>query len=188
MLIHHGVMGTLDPSAVFDTRAARAHPWAWAGLHALFVALAGVAGVTAWGLNERVRERMRDVQRQLEQLGLTDALTGLGNRRQLMGDIERLLDEGRPAALAIFDLDGFKEYNDRFGHPAGDALLVRLTAALHAVGRRDGKRLSPRRRRVLRPRRDRAPRCPGAAPGRVDRAASARAARASASPPPAAWR
>jgi diguanylate cyclase (GGDEF)-like protein len=123
-------MGTLDPSAVFDTAAARAHPWAWAGLHALFVALAGVAGVTAWGLNERVRERMRDVQRQLEHLGLTDALTGLGNRRQLMGDVERLLQEGRPSALAIFDLDGFKEYNDRFGHPAGDALLVRLTSAL----------------------------------------------------------
>ena len=130
VLIHHGVMGTIDPSAVFDTRAARAHPWTWAGIHALFVALAGVAGVTAWGLNERVRDRMREVQRQLEHLGLTDALTGLGNRRQLMGDIERLLDEGRPAALAIFDLDGFKEYNDRFGHPAGDALLVRLTAAL----------------------------------------------------------
>ncbi len=132
VLIHHGIMGTIDPNAVFDTAAARANPWAWAGLHALFVALAGVAGVTAWGLNERVRERMRDVQRELEQLGHTDALTGLGNRRRLMGDIERLLNEGRPAALAIFDLDGFKEYNDRFGHPAGDALLVRLTAALHA--------------------------------------------------------
>ena len=130
VLIHHGVMGTLDPSAVFDTRAAQEHPWAYAGLHALFVALAGVAGVTAWGLNERVRDRMRDVQRQLEHLGLTDALTGLGNRRQLMGDVQRLLDDGRPAALAIFDLDGFKEYNDRFGHPAGDALLVRLTSAL----------------------------------------------------------
>ena len=73
---------------------------------------------------------MREVQRQLEHLGLTDALTGLGNRRQLMGDVQRLLDDGRPAALAIFDLDGFKEYNDRFGHPAGDALLVRLTSAL----------------------------------------------------------
>jgi len=130
VLIHHGIMGTIDPNAVFDTAAARANPWAWAGLHALFVALAGVAGVAAWGLNERVRERMRDVQRQLEHLGHTDALTGLGNRRQLMGDMEGLIEEGRPAALAIFDLDGFKEYNDRFGHPAGDALLVRLTAAL----------------------------------------------------------
>ena len=134
VLIHHGVMGTLDPSAVFDTRAAQEHPWTWAGIHALFVTLAGAAGVTAWGLNERVRDRMREAQRQLEVLGLTDPLTGLGNRRQLMGDIERLIDEGRPAALAIFDLDGFKEYNDRFGHPAGDALLVRLTTALqHAV-------------------------------------------------------
>jgi len=130
VLIHHGVMGTIDPRAVFDTASARRHPWAWAGLHALFVALAGAAGVTAWGLNERVRDRMRDVQRQLEHLGLTDPLTGLGNRRQLMGDIERLLEEGRPAALAIFDLDGFKEYNDRFGHPAGDALLVRLSSTL----------------------------------------------------------
>jgi diguanylate cyclase (GGDEF)-like protein len=96
------------------------------------VALAGAAGVTAWGLNERVRERMREAQRQLEHLGMTDPLTGLGNRRRLMGDVARLIDEGRPAALAIFDLDGFKEYNDRFGHPAGDALLVRLTAALRA--------------------------------------------------------
>jgi len=130
VLIHHGIMGTIDPRAVFDTASARRNPWAWAGLHALFVALAGVAGVTAWGLNERVRDRMRDVQRQLEHLGLTDPLTGLGNRRQLTGDIERLLEEGRPAALAIFDLDGFKEYNDRFGHPAGDALLVRLSSTL----------------------------------------------------------
>jgi diguanylate cyclase (GGDEF)-like protein len=130
VLIHHGIMGTIDPRAVFDTAAARRNPWAWAGLHALFVALAGVAGVTAWGLNERVRDRMRDVQRQLEHLGLTDALTGLGNRRQLMSDVQRVLEQGRPAALAIFDLDGFKEYNDRFGHVAGDALLARLSSAL----------------------------------------------------------
>jgi diguanylate cyclase (GGDEF)-like protein len=133
VLIHHGVMGTLDPRAVFDTPSAWRNPWAWAGLHALFVALAGAAGVTAWGLNERVRERMREAQRQLALLGLTDPLTALGNRRQLMGDLERLIEGGRPAALAIFDLDGFKEYNDRFGHPAGDALLVRLTAALAAA-------------------------------------------------------
>jgi hypothetical protein len=107
VLIHHGVMGTLDPSAVFDTPAARAHPWTWAGIHALFISVAGAAGVTAWGLNERVRDRMREVQRQLEHLGLTDSLTGLGNRRQLIGDIERLIAAGRPASLTIFDLDGF---------------------------------------------------------------------------------
>ena len=169
VLIHHGVMGTIDPSAVFDTRAAQEHPWAYAGLHALFVALAGVAGVTAWGLNERVRDRMRDVQRQLEHLGLTDALTGLGNRRQLMGDVQRLLDDGRPAALAIFDLDGFKEYNDRFGHPAGDALLVRLDVGVGGVRGRDRERLPPRWRRVLRPGRRGGQQRAGSAAGGVDR-------------------
>jgi diguanylate cyclase (GGDEF)-like protein len=130
VLIHHGVMGTIDPRAVFDSQREWRDPWAWAALHALFVALAGAAGVTAWGLNERVRDGMREAQRQLEVIGLTDPLTGLGNRRRLMNDVEEAIADGRDSALAIFDLDGFKEYNDRFGHPAGDSLLVRLTAVL----------------------------------------------------------
>jgi two-component system cell cycle response regulator len=61
---------------------------------------------------------------------LTDALTGLGNRRHLMVDLERRCSEEGlrdPFDLVLFDLDGFKLYNDRFGHPAGDALLVRLS-------------------------------------------------------------
>jgi diguanylate cyclase (GGDEF)-like protein len=59
---------------------------------------------------------------------LTDALTGLGNRRSLMRDIEYRLghDSGDTFVLAMFDLDGFKIYNDIFGHLAGDALLTRL--------------------------------------------------------------
>jgi two-component system, cell cycle response regulator len=70
---------------------------------------------------------------------LSDALTGLGNRRALM----RRLDEhfaarsGDPSLLLLFDLDGFKAYNDTFGHGAGDALLQRLGGRLRAsVGSR----------------------------------------------------
>ncbi len=72
---------------------------------------------------------------------LTDALTGLGNRRALTVELERRLSRATiaPFVLALFDLDGFKHYNDTYGHPAGDALLIRLasdlTASLGAAGR-----------------------------------------------------
>ena len=61
----------------------------------------------------------------------TDPLTGLGNRRRLALDVEHGLDhEGPSRVLALFDLNGFKHYNDTFGHPAGDALLARLGRSL----------------------------------------------------------
>ena len=65
----------------------------------------------------------------------TDPLTGLGNRRALAATLAGRL-ESSPATsmvLALFDLDGFKSYNDRFGHAAGDALLQRLASGLGAV-------------------------------------------------------
>jgi two-component system, cell cycle response regulator len=71
---------------------------------------------------------------------LTDALTGLSNRRRLMLDLDREVlyaSPDSPCALILFDLDGFKQYNDRFGHPVGDALLARLGRKLStAVGER----------------------------------------------------
>ncbi len=67
---------------------------------------------------------------------LTDALTGLPNRRKLLLDLQDELDRARSGErrmLALFDLNGFKDYNDTFGHPAGDALLSRLAAKLVAA-------------------------------------------------------
>ena len=55
---------------------------------------------------------------------VTDALTGLGNRRRLLADLDAAPERGRVLVLA--DLNGFKRYNDTFGHLAGDALLSRL--------------------------------------------------------------
>lgn len=70
---------------------------------------------------------------QLREQVLTDALTGLGNRRRLTSDLSHTLQravDGRRAMLLLFDLDGFKNYNDTFGHLAGDALLARMGAKL----------------------------------------------------------
>jgi two-component system cell cycle response regulator len=65
---------------------------------------------------------------------LTDALTGLPNRRAFMEALDHALEgEVEPRLLALFDLDGFKRYNDAYGHPAGDALLTRLSGALNDV-------------------------------------------------------
>ncbi len=67
---------------------------------------------------------------------LTDSLTGLANRRAFMEELERGLEggaEAEPQMLALFDLDGFKRYNDAYGHPAGDALLQRLSGDLSDV-------------------------------------------------------
>jgi two-component system cell cycle response regulator len=62
---------------------------------------------------------------------LTDALTGLPNRRAFIESLDHALaGEVEPRLLALFDLDGFKRYNDAYGHPAGDALLTRLSGAL----------------------------------------------------------
>jgi two-component system, cell cycle response regulator len=77
------------------------------------------------------RDRVRLLAASQEE-ALSDALTGLGNRRRFVSDVEAILGEegSDPVSLTVFDLDGFKTYNDSFGHAAGDALLGRVASRL----------------------------------------------------------
>jgi diguanylate cyclase (GGDEF)-like protein len=92
-----------------------------------------------------VREigRRARAEESLEQLATTDALTGLTNRRKFdaMIDIEwrRALRQGTPVALLMIDADHFKSYNDRFGHLAGDQMLVGIGGCIAASVRRAGE-------------------------------------------------
>jgi diguanylate cyclase (GGDEF)-like protein len=85
------------------------------------------------GRREVLREAEHGV---LSRAALEDSLTGLSNRRKLAQDLDRELaaaTASTPLALVLLDLDGFKLYNDAFGHPAGDVLLARLGQRLRAA-------------------------------------------------------
>jgi diguanylate cyclase (GGDEF)-like protein len=107
--------------------------------HPLNIVAVSLAGATIVAVIVRTAMTFRENTRILGQMrahAVTDALTGLGNRRRLLVDLERALTAGsgsEPRLLAIYDLDGFKLYNDTFGHPAGDSLLARLAASLETV-------------------------------------------------------
>ena len=81
----------------------------------------------------------------LREQAVSDPLTGLGNRRKLAADAAAWLpgSAAAPHLMMVLDLDGFKAYNDTFGHLAGDALLARLGSKLSAevAGRGDAYRL-----------------------------------------------
>ena len=84
-------------------------------------------------------QRVRRQNRTLRALNRSDALTGLGNRRAideaLAGEFHRCERSGRPAALLLVDLDGFKAINDRFGHGFGDDVLRRVGLAIRGCVR-----------------------------------------------------
>jgi diguanylate cyclase (GGDEF)-like protein len=70
-----------------------------------------------------------DMLTQLTDMASTDALTGLPNRRAWEKSLNLALAEDKSVALAMLDLDHFKEFNDTYGHPAGDRLLRETAAA-----------------------------------------------------------
>lgn len=79
------------------------------------------------------------LHRIVERQALVDGLTGLANRRQceetLASELARLERFGGPLALVVADLDWFKDVNDRYGHPSGDAVLREFAALLQETVR-----------------------------------------------------
>jgi diguanylate cyclase (GGDEF)-like protein len=89
---------------------------------------------------ERKERELNDANRRLLEMSNTDPLTGILNRRafevQLDKERERAQRTGVPYGLLIFDVDSFKDYNDRYGHAAGDEVLRRVSGVINAEARR----------------------------------------------------
>ena len=88
---------------------------------------------------DRQRDELEGLNAELTRMSLRDPLTGLGNRRALEQDLDRLQVQvdryGTGYSIALFDLDHFKTYNDTYGHPAGDVVLQTTAAQLREQAR-----------------------------------------------------
>lgn len=127
------VLGIPVLSGALATAAARAGWWEFS-VAAWVMALAAVGGLAFVVL--KAVERLAEDDRRLTELAIRDPLTGAYNRRHFLSESERAAVRarryGEAAAIAVVDLDNFKEINDVWGHQAGDETLVRVNRALRA--------------------------------------------------------
>lgn len=86
---------------------------------------------------KQLNMRLQNAKHAAEQQALTDGMTGLGNRRAMDLELQRLVQSGQSFALMHADLDLFKNVNDTFGHAAGDAVLCKVAEILLAAVRRE---------------------------------------------------
>ena len=79
---------------------------------------------------------LEDANKRLERLAVLDVMTDLPNHRafqeQLAYQVRQTQRHQRPFSLILFDVDNFKQYNDRFGHPEGDQLLAEIARLMRA--------------------------------------------------------
>jgi diguanylate cyclase (GGDEF)-like protein len=85
---------------------------------------------------KRLQDELREMNAQLEALSVTDALTGLANRRLLITRLDEEVRRARrtqvPLAVVMIDIDHFKEVNDTYGHAMGDVVLRNIGTLLNS--------------------------------------------------------
>ena len=91
----------------------------------MIIVLAAVMATLAW--------RGRQTSRAMRTLAMTDELTGVPNRRQVLAQLDHLLRTGRGCSVLIVDIDHFKSINDEHGHLVGDEILRSVSAALRTI-------------------------------------------------------
>jgi diguanylate cyclase len=124
VVLHHGVLGALNPEDVYNHAAGQQKPWLWALIHGAFVLAASAACLVGWRANEQM---------------LHEPLTGLPGRTVFIHRVslalERLKSESAGLAVLFLDLDRFKLLNDTLGHAFGDELLVAAAERLRRTVR-----------------------------------------------------
>lgn len=105
-------------------------------VHAAGLGAAAESVLLSLALADRIRglrvdrEALLERQRGLAHQAVTDELTGLYNKRYLLGElkesVKRAAQGGQPLSVALFDVDHFKRFNDSFGHPKGDEVLAAM--------------------------------------------------------------
>jgi diguanylate cyclase (GGDEF)-like protein len=121
VVAEHGIIGALDPPAVYNNPSDIAHPWKYAAIQGAFVLMASFANILSWRFSE--------------QEAFHDGLTRLPNRVFFLDSLRRSLEgPGRVSTAVLYiDLDNFKDANDAFGHDFGDAVLRALSERLRAA-------------------------------------------------------
>jgi diguanylate cyclase (GGDEF)-like protein len=131
------VTGTADPETLANTLAKGAHDF----LGKPYDGIELRARVAVALRTKQLHDGLRLANERLAHDALTDALTGLANRRHGLTELERMtafaMRHDEPFGIIELDVDGFKAINDRHGHAIGDAVLRSISESLVAGLRRE---------------------------------------------------